>query len=301
MAALITVVMPAHNAAATLAQTLASLAQQTQRDFELLLVDDASNDGTAGIAEQFAGSVPLKLLRNETKAGVARSLNRGIAESDSEFIARLDADDLAQPVRLVRQLEFLRAQPRVDLVGSQMAMFRSLEEGPLGLLTQPTEDRAIRTALLQRNVIAHPSLLARRSFFVDVGAYNPALDYAEDYDLWCRGALLGKRFANIAEPLTWYRVHAASVSQSKAQTQYERDVEARRRYMTALLGDVPAGWLPQLFAGGTRFASREAAAMAFAQSAAALLGLGRRVPDAEAYADLVKACLERHLLEGQTR
>jgi glycosyltransferase involved in cell wall biosynthesis len=172
MAALITIVMPAHNTAATLAQTLASLAQQTQRDFELLLVDDASNDGTAGIAEQFAGWVPLQLLRNEAKAGAAGSLNRGITESDSEFIARMDADDLAQPVRLMLQIGFLRAQPRVDLMGSQMAMFRSLEEGPLGLLTQPTEDRAIGTALHQRHVIAHPSLLARRSFIAEVVAYR---------------------------------------------------------------------------------------------------------------------------------
>jgi hypothetical protein len=113
--------------------------------------------------------------------------------------------------------------------------------------------------------------------------------------------LLGIRYANIAEPLTWNRAYATSVTQCKAQTQYEPDIEARHRYMTAQLGDVPAGRLPQLFAGGTRFARRKAAAMAIAASAAALVGLGWRVPDAEAYADLVKACLARHLLEGQTR
>lgn len=298
MAALIAVVVPAYNAAATLAQTLASLARQTERDFEVVLVDDASSDATPQIAAQFTADLPLRVLRNDGNTGVAGSLNRGIAASDSEFVARLDADDLAQPERLARQLAFLREQPQVDLVGSHMGLFRSVDEGVRGVLAHPLADATIKTVLVQRNAISHPSLMARRSFFADVGPYNPALDFAEDYDLWCRGALLGKRYANLAEVLTLYRVHAASVSQSKMQLQYERDVEVKRRYIGALLGDTAPAWLPQLFAAGTRFASRDAAAMAFAESSAALLALSARVRDAAEYAALVKACLQRHLIEG---
>lgn len=308
MAALISVLLPAYNAAATLDQTLASLAQQTCRDFEVVLVDDCSTDATAALAQRFAPHLRLKVLRNETNQGVARSLNRGLAAAEGEFIARLDADDLAQPNRLQRQLDVLREQPQLDVLGTHMVMFqaRAGADGAvtmhaLGLLAHPLTDAAIKTALVQRNVLSHPSLMIRRGFFDDVGGYNPGLDYAEDYDLWCRGALLGKRYANLPEALTWYRLHGGQVSQSKAQLQQERDVEARRRYIAALLGDVPAAGLPQLLAGATRYASHEQAAEVVVDSAAALVALAARVRDPAEYATLVQACLRRHLLPSAPR
>jgi glycosyltransferase involved in cell wall biosynthesis len=302
MAALISVVLPAYNAAATLEQTLASLARQTCRDFEVVLVDDCSRDATLAVAQRFAPQLRLKLLRNDHNLGVARTLNRALQEAEGEFIARLDADDLAQPTRLQRQLEVLREQPQLDVLGSHMVMFQAGADDdihtvrPLGMLAHPLADAAIKTALVQRNVLSHPSLMIRRRFFDEVGLYNPALDFAEDYDLWCRGALLGKRYANLPEALTWYRLHGGQVSHSKAQLQFERDVEVRRRYLTALLGDTPVAQLPQLLAGATRYDSREQAAQAIVDSSAALVMLGARVRDAAEYATLVKACLQRHLL-----
>lgn len=302
MAALISVLLPAYNAAATLEQTLASLTHQTCRDFEVVLVDDCSRDATLAVAQRFTPHLRMKLLRNEHNQGVARTLNRGLQQAEGEFIARLDADDLAQPTRLQRQLDVLREQPQLDVLGSHMVMFQAAPGAdvhtvrPLGMLAHPTADGAIKTALVQRNVLSHPSLMIRRSFFDDVGSYNPALDFAEDYDLWCRGALLGKRYANLPEALTWYRLHGGQVSQSKAALQFERDVEVRRRYIAALLGEVPTAALPQLLAGATRYASREQAAQALVDSSAALVTLGARVRDAAEYASIVKACLQRHLL-----
>lgn len=306
MAALISVLLPAYNAAPTLVQTLHSLTQQTCRDFEVLLVDDCSRDDTALVAQRFSKQLNLKVSCNDHNLGVAHTLNRGLEMADCEFIVRLDADDLAQPTRLQRQLDVMREQPQLDVLGSHMVMFQAPADAdvstlrPLGMLAHPTADAVIKTALVQRNVLSHPSLMIRRSFFQDVGLYNPALDLAEDYDLWCRGALLGKRYANLPEALTWYRLHPGQVSQSKAQLQYERDVEVRRRYIAALLGDVPTAWLPQLLAGATRFPTREHAAKAVVDSSAALLMLSTRVRDAAEYALLVKACLQRHLLAPQT-
>lgn len=306
MAALISVLLPAYNAAPTLVQTLHSLTQQTCRDFEVVLVDDCSRDDTALVAQRFARQLKLKVARNDHNLGVARTLNRGLEMADCEFVARLDADDLAQPTRLQRQLDVMREQPQLDVLGSHMVMFQAPGDvdvntlRPLGMLANPSADAAIKTALVQRNVLSHPSLMIRRSFFQDVGLYNPALEFAQDYDLWCRGALLGKRYANLPEALTWYRLHAGQVNQSKAQLQYENDVDVSRRYIAALLGDVPTARLPQLLAGATRFQTREHAAKALVDSSAALLALAGRVRDPAEYALLVKACLQRHLLAPQT-
>ena len=91
----VTVLIPARNAAATLAQTLDSLAAQTFRDFDVLLVDDPSTDGTAALADSYAGRLPVRVLPLATNQGVAGALNQGLARIDSPLVARLDADDLA--------------------------------------------------------------------------------------------------------------------------------------------------------------------------------------------------------------
>src|SRR5689334_12854902 len=104
---LISVVMPARNAAAHLAAALDSLAAQTFRDFELVLVDDASTDDTPHLVESCADRFRVRLVRQAENRGVAASINAGLAQSDSAFVARLDADDLARPDRLERQLAFM--------------------------------------------------------------------------------------------------------------------------------------------------------------------------------------------------
>lgn len=149
--------------------------------------------------------------------------------------------------------------------------------------------------LLQHNALSHPSVLVRRDFFDTVGLYDPHFDYAEDYELWCRGALRGKCYANLQAPLTCYRVHAGQVGQTKRQLQFERDTQVKQSYMAALLGGISPGHLPTLFSPLARFESRERAAHALAESAGALLELGRRVSDPDVYADIVKACVQRHL------
>ena len=107
----ISVVIPAYNGANFLAESLSSLARQTFRDFEVVLVDDGSSDGTAEIADRFSGEMRMRVLVNSKNIGVAASLNRGIAETDSLLIARLDSDDLAHPDRLNQQFTFMEASP----------------------------------------------------------------------------------------------------------------------------------------------------------------------------------------------
>lgn len=286
--------MPARNAAATLEESLDSLAAQTFKDFEVVLVNDGSSDDTVDIAERYADRLSLRIVHHESAQGVARSINDGLASSDSEFVARLDSDDLAQPERFARQVEFMRTNPQVGVCGTHVLVF-SREHERRFVLSHPTGSAAIRTALLQRCAIAHPSLMARRQVFELAGTYDVRFDFAEDYELWCRASLLGVQFANIAEPLTHYRKHAGQVSQQKAQLQYERDIAVKNRYMSAFLQGEPSGLLPQFLALQTRFPNREMAVAVLQQCGMTMTKLARAVPDIEEYGRVVTGSLLRHL------
>ena len=294
---LISVVIPALNAAPTLGETLQSLAHQSLRDFEVVLVDDGSTDGTAELAARFEGQFPLRRVAHDRPQGVARSLNDGLRAGDSAFIARLDADDLAHPERLRLQLEFLQAHPEVQVCGTQLVVFdheRGLQH-PLGLLSHPTDDAAIRTAFIQRCAIAHPSVMARRGLFDWVGGYDPAFDFAEDYELWCRASLAGAVFANLELPLTYYRKHAKQVSQSRAQQQWGHDLRIKQRYMRSFLRGREPGQLPEFLALQTRYADRRAGLTAYQACAQRLVELAACVPDAAEYAAFASAAIARHL------
>lgn len=294
---LISVVIPALNAAPTLGDTLQSLAGQSLRDFEVVLVDDGSTDATAELAARFEGALRLRRIAHDSPQGVARSLNDGLKASDSEFIARLDADDLAHPERLRLQLEFLQAHAGVQVCGTQLVVFdhdRGLQD-PLGLLSHPATDAAIRTAFIQRCAIAHPSVMARRSLFDWVGPYDPEFDFAEDYELWCRASLAGATFANLELPLTYYRKHAKQVSQSRAQQQWGHDLAIKHRYMRAFLRGGEPGRLPEFLALQTRYPDVGTAVAAYRECAARLVELAAHVPDATEYAAFSSAAIARHL------
>lgn len=292
----ISVVIPAKNAEATLADTLGSLAMQSFRDFEVVLVNDGSTDKTADIAASFADRLAIKVVTHEESKGVAESINDGLNASDSDYVARLDADDMAAPQRLERQIAFLRCHPDIDVCGSHMQIF-SIENGERvdhHVLAHPTESAEIRTALLQRCAIAHPSVLVRRSFFDRFGQYDPRFDFAEDYELWCRASLLGAQFANIPQVLTHYRRHANQVSSQKAQLQYERDIAIKARYMASWLQGENPGLLPQFIALQTQFRSRDIALSVLQQCGPTMTLLARSVPHNDEYARIVTGTLMRH-------
>ena len=291
----VTVLIPARNAEATLAETLESLATQTFRDFDVLLVDDASSDGTRAVAERFTDRLALRLLALPVNAGVAGALNLGLAQISSPYVARIDADDLALPTRLAQQHAYLQAHPGIDVCSSAMELFYPGGAQAGQLLVKPAGDSAIKTALVQYCALSHPACMLRRSFFDAVGLFDTQLDFAEDYDLWCRGALLGRHYANLPEALTRYRQHAGQVGQQKRQLQYTRDLQIKRRYIAGLLGENSAGYLPEFFHLLSVFASRDVAADVISQSMPLILRLGRRVADPALYDTLVAQCMARHL------
>jgi hypothetical protein len=213
----ISVVMAVYNGERWLAETLASLSGQTFGNFEVVIIDDGSTDGSAAILAAAAARDDRYRVITQANRGLVSALNRGLAEARAPLIARLDADDVAEPERFARQVAYLRAHPEVAVVGSAIRIidedgaFRRLQPYPCGAAS-------VAAALLHGCALAHPAVMMRRAAVLAVGGYREAFRHAEDYDLWLR---LSETHAldNLPEPLLRYRQHGTSVSFRHRQQQ----------------------------------------------------------------------------------
>lgn len=196
--------MGVFNAAAYLEAAIDSILGQTLRDFEFIIVDDASTDASLAIVERFAAQDRrIRILRNDTNQGLGVVLHRGVAEARGEFVARMDADDVAMPERLEKQLRYFHEHPDTDVLGSY-AMDIDEHGRDTGERRVPTAHARI-VALMWSNPLIHPTVMFRRQRVVEAGSYSPAARRRQDYDLWFRCARHGLRFANLPEPLLRYR------------------------------------------------------------------------------------------------
>lgn len=182
----VSVVMAAYNGERHLQRAVESILGQDFDDFEFIVVDDGSVDGTYGIMSDYARrDGRLIAVQNDTNIGLTASLNKGLAMSQGEYFARQDADDISLSDRLARQVAFLDAHPEVCVVGTATGLLDDAGQflGRTQALGQPND---LNKEILQRNFLAHGSIMARRQAIIQAGAYREAFRYAQDYDLWLR-------------------------------------------------------------------------------------------------------------------
>jgi len=207
----VTVLMPVYNGAATLRQALNSILAQDVNDLELLAIDDASQDHSRQILEEYAArDARVTAIHNEQNLGLAATLNRGLELARHELVARMDQDDEALAGRLSHQRRFMRDHPSVVVAGSYVyAMGRTRRQDRLVRL--PVTPREIARALPVRNCLYHPSVILRRSRVLAAGGYRGDFRNAEDYDLWLR---LSRDFdlANLPIPLLRYRLSPSGMT-----------------------------------------------------------------------------------------
>lgn len=228
-----------HNGAQHIGEAVESLLGQTLGDIEVLVVDDASDDDTARILALF-DDPRLRVSRNQRNMGLAASLNRGLAETTAPFVARLDADDVAEPDRLARQAAFLEAHPEVGLLGTGCRLIDP-DGTVIGEQFAPDNDLAIRLRGLVGNPFFHPSVMIRRDVLDRHRLrYDENFETAQDYDLWMR-ILEHTRGANLPEPLTRLRVHAGQVSATRAERQREDHIRVARRVLSTTWPGHPFG------------------------------------------------------------
>jgi len=201
----VTVVMAVHNDAATVRAAIESIFHQTHRDWELVIVDDASTGMTSEILATFANrDRRVTVVRNPVNRGLAASLNSGWRQARGELIARMDADDTSLPDRLARQVEFMDLHAEVAVLGTAAELVDEKEKS-LGIASRPERHEALAERIYKESPFIHPSVIIRRSFLEALGGYDERLRRGQDYDLWLRG-YRGFRFHNLPDALLRYRV-----------------------------------------------------------------------------------------------
>ena len=230
----VSVLMGVHNGAAHVRQAIDSVLAQTEADLELIVVDDGSTDATPQIVAASADA-RLRMARRPHE-GLTRALNHALALARAPIVARLDADDVALPERLARQLAFLEAHPEVGVLGSAAREING-DGRDLGIVQPPLDDRTLRRVLIRRNPMVHSSITMRRTLVDAVGGYDASFAVAQDYDLWMRLAAV-TRLANLAEPLVVRRLLPAGVSVVRDRDRLR--AEARARWRAVRAGTYPA-------------------------------------------------------------
>jgi len=204
MSALLTVLMSVYNGEEYLDDAIESILNQTYEDFQFLISDDASTARSPRMLQEWANRDDrIRLMLNEHNQGLGAVLALGMRDAKTPLVARMDADDIAHPERLQRQVEYMKANPEVGVLGTF-----AIDIDEDGQIIKPrrfpvTHDEIRR--LIWTAPVLHPTVMMRREEILAAGNYDPELRKRQDYDLWFRCAAAGMRFSNLPEPLLKYR------------------------------------------------------------------------------------------------
>ncbi|MFQ5873530.1 MAG: glycosyltransferase [Dehalococcoidia bacterium] len=232
----VSVLMAVHNGETYLRRAVDSILAQTFADFEFIIVNDGSTDSTAAVLEEYQEQDHRIRVYGQKNRGLLTSLQQGCDLARGEYVARMDADDIAFPERLERQVCFLEQNPGVALVGGAVVVVDETG-GPFHTTRYPVQDRQIKEAIYRYNPFAHPAIIVRKQALLAVGGYRKPFVRAQDYDLWLR---LSERFelANLPEPVLYYRAHSDQVSivgfKQQAVCTLAAQAAARIRWETGL-------------------------------------------------------------------
>ena len=228
----ISVILPVRNGAATLEKAVESVLAQSFTDFELLIVDDGSTDGSRAVANDFILQDDRVAVIPCDGSGLVDALNTGLKRSWSPYVARMDADDVSLPDRFALQLDLLRSDPALGIVGCKVERL-GCDEAPgmdlyvrwLNSLIDPGEIRAKRYV---ESPIAHPTVLGRREAFAP---FYRDMGWPEDYDLWLRVLRAGFEIAKVPEVLLQWRDEPNRLSRTDPRYSPERFRDCKLEHM----------------------------------------------------------------------
>ena len=211
----VSIVMPFFNPGGFLAEAIDSILAQEFIDFELLLLNDGSTDGSEALVRQYTDQ-RIRYLPNEQNMGLVYTLNKGLDEARAPLIARMDADDIAFPERLRLQVDYLNAHPEADLVAAFVELMDAKGKS-LGYWKEErkhSDPEDIKSYLATNNCIAHPTVLARAGVFRAL-RYRAEQGDAEDYDLWLRWVSSGYTIHKVDKVLLRHRILPGSFTRQR--------------------------------------------------------------------------------------
>lgn len=203
---MISILLSVYNSENTVLDTLQSIKNQTYDKFEVIIIDDNSNDKSWQVIQNFCiTDQRFHPYRNEENKGLPYNLNKALSLSKYNYIARIDADDICVENRLEIQYGFMRNNSMVDILGSN-AFLIDANKKIIGKTNVPNTHKEIITELRYKNPILHPSVMIKRKVLEDLKGFNEKLLKAQDYDLWRRANKKKYIFNNLDNYLIMYRV-----------------------------------------------------------------------------------------------
>jgi glycosyltransferase involved in cell wall biosynthesis len=250
---LISVLIPAFNAEAFIAEAIQSILQQTYTDFELIILNDGSTDQTSQIIDSFADE-RIQKINLQQNQGLVHARNQLVAAAKGRYIAFLDADDIAFPDRLQKQFTFLETGAADICGGAHFSLYEST--GRVKASKERYQDADIRALLSVYSSLCNPAVMGRADIF-KMYPYKAGHDSVEDYWLWQTLALAGYRFANLRDKLITYRIHRNQATQVDNTDINNKFNQSRSCYLAGL------GIEPELYPRHMRFIDRLKFALPF--------------------------------------
>lgn len=251
---LLSIVLPARNAARTLSRALESCLAQSFSDFELLCINDQSTDGTADILREFAGSDQrVRILETAAPGGLVPALNLGCGQAQGEWIARMDADDVSLPGRFEEQVAYLHRNDSVAVCGCAVNIVRESEESqngeepgaeepasPLGGFRRyeawinglVTPEQIARERFVESPIV-HPTAMIQRDCLEEIGGYRDG-DGPEDYELWLRMMHAGMKIGKVPAVLYEWTDRPTRLTRTDPRYAFEKFLRTKAHYLAKL-------------------------------------------------------------------
>lgn len=231
----LSVLLPVYNGERFLGEAIESILAQTVTDFEFIIINDGSRDGTGAIIDHYAARDGRIRVFHQENRGLVDTLNRGIALARAPLIARMDADDISLPRRFELQLPRFENRPDLAVVGGLIILIDDFGR-TIRLADYPTGGAELIRLLNHDPPVAHPTVIMRRHVVASLGGYRRQYKHAEDYDLWLRVHEAGYAIENVGVPVLHYRQHAEKVSFQHSQQQTLTALVARLAHRARAAG-----------------------------------------------------------------
>jgi hypothetical protein len=217
--------MSVFNGECYLCEAVESILDQSFCNFEFIIIDDGSTDGSAAILNSYLRRDCRVQVYRQQNSGLIESLNRGLQHARGKYIARMDADDIAIRERLMCQVEFMEDHPELAVLGGAVELINA-QGKPIGKYRAPVTGQKLKSALLRDCALSHPTVLMRSDALASVNGYREVVADAEDWDLWLR---IAERFeiANLEKVVLKYRLHASQITVQKCRQQALSGLAAR--------------------------------------------------------------------------
>lgn len=239
---LVSIILPAHNAARTIRQAIESVRRQTYTNWELIIINDGSTDATGALVTEIAAveSRIRSILFSQNK-GIQRALNEGLLQAKGEYLARIDADDVwADVKKLAAQVEYCNSHPDCALLGTGIIV-QDTEGNELYRFLNPETDEQIRRTLLYRNCFSHSSVMFRKDAALRFNGYDESerVRHLEDYDLWLKIGTIGS-MANLPLYAVRFTSDPATISGRHKLTQLRQQLALVRPFKSRYPGGASA-------------------------------------------------------------